>query len=284
MFYYSIKLTTGAARKGAFITKEGRWAEIAPLPGFSQETLEEALQDVSLPSASFAIESLSLPFPAPRPIPTSLLLMGSRSEIMERAARFPQFKSAKLKVSQLSWDEARELIDKLADRFHLRIDVNRAWDVEKSLAFFSRYPKEAFDYVEEPFNNPRELARFTHPLAVDESFPSDLSLFDLEKLPTLKAIIYKPTLQGGLKRAKPIKEWADSHGIRFIASSSFETDLGLSHVLAFAQRLELTDPVGIGTYHYLDELVCDDAIQFLGPNAIIQCAIPIQHKGMKIIG
>ena len=279
LYPYIVGLTTGNVRKGVFIGQGDKWAEIAPLPGFSKESLEEAILDLEKgmfksPSVSFALESLKLPFPAPKPISTSLLLLGGPDEILERANRFTQFKSAKLKVSQLSFDDARNIIDKLIDRFYLRIDVNRAWKTDEAITFFKRYPKDVFDYVEEPFHNPRDLVMFTHPLAVDESYPSELSLEDLEKLPTLKALIYKPTIQGGLVNARPLKQWADNKGIQFIASSAFETDLGLTHVLAFSQRIGLSEPVGIGTYHYLEKLFCDDAIQFLGANAIIKPPIP----------
>ncbi len=279
LYPYKAKLTSGSLREGLFVKKGDRWAEIAPLPGFSKESLGDALLDLEegrykSPSVSFALESINSSFPSPKPIATSILLMGKPHEILERANRFSQFKSAKLKVSQLSFDEARNLIDTLSSRFFLRIDVNRAWKTEESLSFFKRYPENLFDYVEEPFQNPKDLSLFTLPLAVDESFPSNLTQDDLEKLPTLKALIYKPTIQGGLQNARPLKAWADDRGIQFIASSAFETDVGLAHVLAFSERLGLTHPAGIGTYHYLDELFCDDAIQFLGSSAIIKPPIP----------
>ena len=49
LYHYS-RPFNGNIREGAFIrleTKNGRvgWGEVAPLPGFSKETLEEAIQD-----------------------------------------------------------------------------------------------------------------------------------------------------------------------------------------------------------------------------------------------
>ncbi|MFN4173717.1 MAG: enolase C-terminal domain-like protein [Parachlamydiaceae bacterium] len=283
IYFYNEKLSTGAFRSGAHICREGRWAEIAPLPGLSVETLDQAIDQIDqidqggVPSASFARESLNLPFPSPKPIETSLLLMGSCEEILNRAALYPYFTSAKLKVSQLPEDKARDLIDKLSTRFYLRVDVNRAWKTEESLKFFKRYPIDLFDYVEEPFQNPKDLPLFTHPLAVDESYPRDLSFQDLEKLPALKAVVYKPMIQGGLVKANPLKAYTDRLGIKFIASSAFETDVGLAHVLAFADRLGLKEPVGIGTYHYLETLFCDDAIRFDGSKALIKPPIPKKY-------
>lgn len=141
--------------------------------------------------------------------------MGSPQEILHQAALREQegFISAKLKVSNHSFQEAANLIYQLKDRFRLRIDVNRAWKTDCSLKFFAQFPLDTFDYVEEPFKNPADLALFPHPLAIDESFPSDLSLKQLESLPTLKALIYKPTIQGGISGCLPVHKWAKQKGV-----------------------------------------------------------------------
>lgn len=263
------------------------WGEIAPLPGWSLETLDEALRQFDqkyqeilkvdsletlsdlelLPSVSFGIESALLSILHPlssHTVATSALLMGSPQEIMKLAEMRHKegFTSAKLKVSQLNFKEAGQIIHELKDRFALRIDVNRAWKTSESLRFFEQFPLDAFDYVEEPFQNPYDLSTFSHPLAVDESFPRDLSLKDLEALPQLKALIYKPTIQGGLLKCLPLCEWAKKQKIEIVLSSSFESDLGLAHIASMAHRLSLQSPVGIGTYHYLSRYVCCPALSF----------------------
>ncbi len=283
---YEMPLITGQVRAGVLLNitdEKGNTAagDVAPLPLWSRETLDEALEELKqkkeailkidwtannifkeltalhlLPSLSFGLESalLSLLSPLPKYSPqTSALLMGSYEEILERA--FPRkqegYTSAKLKVGHLSFKEASDLINQLKDTFHLRIDVNRAWKTKDSLDFFSEFPLDAFDYVEEPFQNPHDLKLFTHPLAVDESFPSDLTLKDLENLPTLKALIYKPTIQGGMLHCLPIQKWANKKNISLVLSSSFESKTGLAHITSIAQRLSLNAPIGIGTSDYI---------------------------------
>lgn len=181
--------------------------------------------------------------------------MGPPEEILEQAKlRYEEgYTSAKLKVGHLDFKQAEQLIDALKNLFRLRIDVNRAWSTADSLRFFSKYPLDAFDYVEEPFQNPCGLAQFPHPLAVDESFPQDLSLKQLDELPTLKALIYKPTIQGGLLGCFPLQEWLVNRKISLVLSSSFESPLGLAHIASMAHRLSLSAPIGIGTYHYLTD-------------------------------
>lgn len=269
------------------------WGEIAPLPNLSKESFIDAhdqLQQIPTqissvdwtkknildnlstltlyPSVAFGLESalFSLLDPLPHSVvSTTALLMGTVQEILEQAKlRHAQgFTTAKLKVKNLSFEETRYLIYQLAGKFRLRIDVNRAWETGNSLRFFSEFPQDIFDYVEEPFKNPCELEKFTHPLAIDESFPQYFTLKDLDGLKTLKALIFKPTVHGGLAACKPLEAWAKKKGIDVILSSSFESDIGLSYVAGIAARLSLKSPIGIGTYHFLSDHSRASPLHFL---------------------
>lgn len=297
LYSYEIPFTNGQRRSGSLINitdQKGNsgWGEIAPLSKWSKETLEDALQQLNrrqheiikenwtacnclkklaqlelLPATSFGLESALLSLLTPLSecsLSTSALLMGSPQEILEQAKLRHEegYTSAKLKVSNLSFEEAALLIHQLIDRFCLRIDVNRAWTTPDALRFFSQFPFDTFDYVEEPFQNPHDLAQFPHPLAVDESFPQDLSLEQLESLPTLKALIYKPTIQGGMLGCLPLYDWTAKRGVSLVLSSSFESDLGLAHIASIAHRLSLSAPIGLGTYHHLNDCLCATPLQF----------------------
>ena len=297
LYPYEIPLTNGQIRRGTLVNiidQRGNsgWGEIAPLPKWSTETLDDSLQQLNqkqqeimkvdwtarnclqelgklnlLPSVSFGLESALLSILSPisnHTVSTSALLMGSPEEIIQQAEirHREGYTSAKLKVSNLNFEEAAKIIHQLKDKFRLRIDVNRAWKTSESLRFFEQFPLDTFDYVEEPFQDPNDLAVFPHPLAVDESFPQDLSLEQLERLPTLKALIYKPTIQGGLLNCLPLYEWAKKRGIEIVLSSSFESDLGLAYIASLAYRLSILSPVGIGTYYYLSRHICSPALQF----------------------
>lgn len=283
---YNIPMMHGQMRSGVVLEIRGPeghcgWGEIAPLPNWSRESLEQALDQLfshkhkildfdwskeSLqegmkrltlyPSVEFGLESalLSLTDPLPpfKPI-ISAFFLGSAAEVVKQAEvrKIEGFTSAKLKVGHLQFAEAKDLIHQLKGDFRLRVDVNRAWDTVQSLNFFSQFERDAFDYVEEPFQNPIDLHLFIHPLAVDESFPGDLSLKELEKLPNLKALIYKPTLQGGLLKCLPLHQWLSARGIELVLSSSYESAVGLRSISNLAQRLKLQAPLGIGTYQYM---------------------------------
>jgi O-succinylbenzoate synthase len=273
-------------RKGLILqltTQDGRSSqgEVAPLPGFSLESLADAklqLQEKRsiilqthwslenyahhlqgyLPSCHFGLESALLdllnPLP-PGPVEISALFMGSYEEILKQAdLRESQgFRFAKLKIGSLDLHAARKLILLLQPRFRLRIDVNCALETENALRFFSEFPIDSFDYVEEPFKNPADLPFFPHPLAVDESFPKKLSLDTLEKIPHLKALVYKPTLQGGLSICSPIHHWTQKQRVALVLSSSFESPLGLQGIARMGRRLKIFHPLGLGTCHHSDE-------------------------------
>lgn len=292
---YQMPLTFGL-RSGAIITLIGNngiksLGDVAPLPNWSQETLAQAIDefeknknalleiDWSLDNflkklSQFEFFSSSLIFGLesalstwldplnPFSMPVSALFLGPPHQIMEQAKirHLENFKSAKLKVGHLSFDDAEKLIHQLKDKFHLRIDVNRAWSTSDSLKFFAKFSKDAFDYVEEPFQSPLDLHLFEHPLAIDESYPANFSLERLSSLPTLKAIVYKPTIQGGLGNLLPLKAFVDENHLQLVLSSSFESDLGLAHIAGMAKRLSLKAPLGIGTYHHIK--------RYLFPNTI----------------
>ena len=279
---YQTRLVQGPIREGALLCLEDvrgyrGFGEIAPLPQRSRETLQEALAQLQghkerilsfdwsmdnlfdeltklslYPSVQFGLESALLALLDPLPPSTkevSAFLYGTKEQILKQAKQKQRegYTSAKLKVSHLPQNQAFSLVEQLQSMFSLRIDVNRAWETKESLQFFSAFSLNAFDYVEEPFKNPLDLALFTHPFAVDESFPDFLSLQDLEKLPRLKALVYKPTVQGGLLSLLPLQRWAISRGIQLVLSSSFESSVGLRCIAALADRLSLQAPLGIGT-------------------------------------
>lgn len=296
-FPYEMPLLCGEIRQGFFLSLideaglEG-WGEVAPLPQRSSETWKDCAKQLNekrqkileidwefssfldrikdlllFPSVIFGLESALLSLLAPLSdhcISASALLMGSPQEIREQAILRHRegWTSAKLKVSHLNFKEAKSLIMELKNKFYLRLDVNRAWKTGDSLKFFEQFPLNTFDYVEEPFQDPQDLALFPHPLAVDESFPKDLSLEDLSLLPTLKALIYKPTIQGGLSGCLDLHEWTTRKGIQLILSSSFETDLGLAHIASLAHRLSLRTPIGIGTFYFLQSPICVPNLRF----------------------
>jgi O-succinylbenzoate synthase len=234
-------------------------------------TLFRQLEELQLfPSLEFGLESalLSIFKPlSPFKVPVCALLMGSMEEIFDQAHQRERegYKHAKVKVGSLSLSKAYQVLDVLKNRFSLRVDVNRAWKKDEATTFFSKFQQDSFDYVEEPFQDPYDLKYFSHPVAVDESYRSGLPL---SKVENLKAIIYKPTLQGGLRNALFVLNVAKKRGVKMILSSCFESDIGIAQIACLSRRLDLESPLGIGTLHYLKKQLSEMALK--GPIASIQ--------------
>ena len=109
-------------RKGVILEKEGRFGEAAPLPGFSTETYDEMLRgleenDRSIPSVSFALESLEIPFPKPQKPP--IAHFGCDGKFHE---------TIKLKLGDLSLEEAISQT-KNAQKFLQRPTRRHEWEV-----------------------------------------------------------------------------------------------------------------------------------------------------------
>ena len=272
IFRYSlpIKHPTVKTREGLLLQlqkgpKTSSWSEIAPYPELNSETLGQALEQLLLcptctginfdalyPSVSFGLQSaLQSIYDNETPqqtLPLSALLLGSPAEILEKAKQMYSlgFHSAKLKIAQLTLDEAKNVIRALQDRFFLRIDANRMWPLQKILKLIASFDPAIFDYFEEPVDKLGDLAKFPLPFAIDES------LADFPILPNLRALIIKPTVFGGFSRCKAMLDFARKNHLQCILSSTFESGIGLMQIARLAGQLGLcTHPLGLGTFSYL---------------------------------
>lgn len=206
------------------------YGEIAPLPGWSQESLSEAFEQLSLsllhgprsnlyPSVSFGLYSAYLDLTRPvEPVEVEV--------------------KPKIKLGHLTIKEAESLIYP-----GCRVDVNRQWSLEKALAFFQKFPPGMFDYIEEPVDKLSDLTPFVketgHLIALDETI-REIPLSSIYLIPGVKALIIKPTMQPN------ILECLSQKRIPCVLSSSHETPLGIRRIAELKQRLPFhTYPMGL---------------------------------------
>lgn len=295
---YEIPLVGRNPRQGAILTLENSdgecsYGDIAPLPERSRESLQQALiqfeesknaittidwqlstclEAISrftlYPSLAFAFESALLSLLKPIPecfLEVAALIMGpSPKEILKVAEDRKQegFTTAKLKVGNLSLKDALTVISELKNVFKLRIDVNSAWKAKDTFDFFDKFSEDTFDFIEDPFSDLADLKKFNHPYAIEEPLAKGISLSQLESHPNLKAIIYKPTVLGGIQTGRFLQKWASKHNTTLVLSSAFESDIGHYHLAAIAHRIGIDLPLGIGTYHYLGKHLSKKPLQF----------------------
>jgi O-succinylbenzoate synthase len=212
-------------RKGLILQINNGWGEIAPLPGFSKETLEDAKKEIlavlfvnkqpTLPSVIFGLSSAQMPFLSdPLKVPLCALHHPK-----------PGCTTLKLKLGHLEVGEAVDLVKQYVGKYRLRLDCNRKWTLPEALHFASHFHSSDFEYLEEPVNTYADLVEFSirtqFPIAVDES----LREHSCTDIPTLKAAVIKPTLWG----------YIPSIPVPIVLSSSYESSLGILHIARLAK-------------------------------------------------
>ncbi|WNY86318.1 o-succinylbenzoate synthase [Leclercia adecarboxylata] len=270
-------------RDGLFVhlQQDGRegWGEIAPLPGFSRETLEEAETAVrawssawrngeapllpGLPSVDFgiscALAELDGSLPEQADYRAAPLCTGDPDELFAALAAMPGEKVAKIKVGL--YEAVRDgmvanlLLEAIPD-LRLRLDANRAWTPLKAQQF-AKYVNPAYRsriaFLEEPCKTREDSRAFAREtgiaIAWDESLREADFAFTAE--PGVSAVVIKPTLTGSLAKVREQVTAAHSAGLTAVISSSIESSLGLTQLARIAAWLTPDTIPGLDTLNLM---------------------------------
>jgi O-succinylbenzoate synthase len=247
LYEYRLPMKNGLWRTGLIVQNGNCFGDIAPLPGFSSESLAEAKEDAlhvirtgatpKLPSVRFGIDCAFTAFPGSLHLPVAAL-------DREGAG----FQAIKLKLGALSLEDALTVVKRTAKHLEIRLDFNRKWPLEKLLSFAEHFTPTTFAYFEEPAISFADLLTFSKltgmPIAVDESIPE----VPYWEIPTLKAIIVKPTILGKIPFIPPNTE--------LIFSSAYESGIGLLHIARLAKEHNPNRPHGLDSYtHLLEDVI-----------------------------
>ncbi len=171
------------------------------------------------------------------------LLTGTRHSIVAEARKLRDegYRSLKIKTGRekpdLEIDLIREVRQAVGGDMELRLDANRAWNLEEAIYVGRHISQFGIEYIEEPLKNPEKLAEFYKsvniPFALDESL-SGLAPEDITLLPGLKALVLKPMSLGGFEITMAYCRQAAKTGIYPVISSVFESGIGLGALASFA--------------------------------------------------
>lgn len=253
--------------------REG-WGEISPLPGFSQESREEAQSvlltwvngwltgDCALPEmpsvafgVSCALAELADALPQAANYRAAPLCNGDPDDLILKLADMPGEKVAKVKVGL--YEAVRDgmvvnlLLEAIPD-LHLRLDANRAWTPLKGQQF-AKYVnpdyRDRIAFLEEPCktrDDSRAFARETGiAIAWDESLREPDFTFAAEE--GVRAVVIKPTLTGSLDKVCEQVQAAHALGLTAVISSSIESSLGLTQLARIAAWLTPDTIPGLDT-------------------------------------
>ncbi|MCX7008987.1 MAG: o-succinylbenzoate synthase [Kiritimatiellaeota bacterium] len=265
-----------ATRTGVLVRDGHVWGEAAPWPGLSRESLNEAEAGLKiwrndpqsdriltprLSSVVFAVESVRrVPDPAsPIKIPVNGLLSDEPLDSALPALRTAGFRTVKIKVGRQSLradvERVCEVNEQLGPDIKLRLDANRAWTLSDALDFARRIDGISLEYIEEPLQNPTELAQFHNrsglPVAVDESF-WERPITDFTNDCFIHAVIIKPTIIGGLITAERATEFVRHFGWQPVFSAVYESGVGIRELAHLAARCGAPGvAMGLDTYRCL---------------------------------
>jgi len=250
------------------------WGEIAPLPGFSQETPDAALAAATcwleswcngenpaespLPSVAFgvscALAELNDELPEAGNYQSATLCVGDPDELFSQLSQQSAL-VAKMKVGL--YEPVRDgmiaaLLLEALPTLTLRLDANRQWSLEKAHQFARKVPEQLrsrIAFIEEPCRTQQESRTFAREtglaLAWDESV-REANFLPLAE-PHLRAVVIKPMLTGSLSQVRTLIAEAQRAGLTAVISSSVESSLGLTQLARVAEWLTPGVTPGLGT-------------------------------------
>ena len=249
---YAKKSKLGFVREGFFVhlqDTEGNKStgEVAPLSGRSMETLEEAYQNLMKVRSNFLSNDLT-----PLPLYPSVMfgmqmalfcLQENRdipsleeTKLYLKPPLLPSSGPVKIKLGHLPLDEAIAFYQKMARKEkNVRIDLERKWELDKTLAFCRAIDPSYLLYIEDATTTYSDLETFYRksgiPFAID-AFLSFQPPERIKKLEGLHSIVVKPSLVGGIHQCRELQKAFDPIPLSF--SSLFETKVGINHIKLIA--------------------------------------------------
>jgi o-succinylbenzoate synthase len=251
--------------------------EIAPLPEYGTETMEEALSELNrlkgklrteqlhpiatdFPSLASGFYLALLSDPIVDKIPTDrisfLLSIEDPLESLKSAKKKGhcvfKFKIARKNLAE-EIDLYKRLRDKLPEGGLLRLDPNGRLKPMELLHWCDKIDPEHVEFIEQPFMQPAELLTIAQdvpiPIALDESVATWNNLEQWVQKNWAGLFVIKPSLLG---RIPLFMNWQKDNSDRIVYSSSFETQIGFGHLMKLAHACPTSRAAGFGVAHYLN--------------------------------
>lgn len=254
------------------------WTEVAPLPGYSRETLPQCLSQIEqqlvpllpapfdlvlkksqrcLPAVSFAVGALLLILgDKPEPAAVKVCRLVSDGASIEHSLNGVECLKVKMGSRSLSRDilRVRMLCARADFTGRIRLDANQQWCLEDVQRLQQQIDPKRIEWLEEPLRKSLSYDKWLSFSAIP--FALDENLYQTESEPQydrgLKALILKPTLLG-YRRTVVLHRWAKRNRCRVVISSSFETGVGQGLLRRMAALIAPTEFHGLDTLKYLPD-------------------------------
>jgi o-succinylbenzoate synthase len=270
---------TWAHREGAWLTLtdclgQHHQSEIAPLPNFGSETLEQALTWIAslkghitsdqifaipdrLPCCQFAFETALLPC-LPEKLTIAALLPAGAAALDQWQTYYQRgHRTFKWKIGIFpdELDILSLLLTQLPKDTKLRLDANASLTLEETVRWLDRTDRHPqIEYLEQPLPDLETLLnvapQFSTPLALDESIASLQQLQNAHNLGWRGIFVIKPAIVGSPRK---LMAFCTTRQLDMVFSSVFETAVGRQQGINLAHHCQSTRPLGYGTADWLLE-------------------------------
>jgi O-succinylbenzoate synthase len=254
------------------------WGEIAPLPGFGSETLEEAIafcRDCGDTVTDSHIDSIPDRFRAsqfgfemareqlvargwhpPQKLISAQLLPTGSAALSELENNGKGAFKWKIGVSAIDRELAifERLLEKLSPGATLRLDANGGLTWEEANQWLQECDAAGIEFLEQPlppreFEAMRQLSdRYRTPIALDESVATLSQLQECYHRGWRSIAVIKAAIAGSPSR---LRQFCHNCAIDTVFSSVFETEIGRNAALSLASELQRHPyAVGFGTTNW----------------------------------
>ncbi|GAA3550741.1 o-succinylbenzoic acid (OSB) synthetase [Zobellella aerophila] len=241
-------------RRGLYVCIEGCWGEVAPLPGESRESLEEARDellaacerlargephDARLPSVQFGLDCALTGIDG-EAAPSLPLLEGEREPIIRawRCRREHPRRAWLTLTGEVQHDAGlvRELT-LLVPSLQLVLDAGGRLSEEQLAGLWRRIDPGRIEWLLDPAADMAASQR----LAEDHGWPVAFDLgrhasTDYPVFEQLKALVLRPTQLGGLGLCRELAGQAQARGLEVVVADSLESGLGNAQLARLAHR------------------------------------------------
>lgn len=271
------------SRRGVMLrVKRGRafgYGEIAPLPGFHQETLENAVDSLReaiangatpmWPSAAFglscAVETAArnprfgfADPPAATDIGVNAFFSGGVRDAKAAHAQglFTGFNTIKIKIGRgKPVDDLRTIhtiLDLVGSEVRLRLDGNRLLTLQAAERLLSRLDSARIEYVEEALRDDKDLSELSRrvgmTMAIDESVHLGLKTEEMGGAPGVDVQVVKPSLIGALEEVEAVVTQGKINGMETVLSTAVDSSYTIALVARMAHALGASErDHGLGT-------------------------------------
>lgn len=285
IYRYALAMDSGVILRNQSLTKRHGWiveieqngeygrGEIAPLPGFSLESFQDAGQQAQAqletwvtganfnfnslyPSVAFGLSMAEMEMndnlPTEGNFQTALLCKNTPEQYIPEITQQVETTEGNSQVAKLKVALAEPNLEAITvntlltsvPELTLRLDANQTWSLTTAQQFSEHLTptvRKQISFIEEPCQLPADSLSFSKQTGIAIAWDETLQLavkapdFSFERLKGAKAIIIKPTLIGSTYFCIELINKAKALGMQIVISSSLESSLGLTQLARFAQ-------------------------------------------------